>query len=127
MVLSFFVAIGGHRLLIRALLETFRWRPPGVHELPTGIVAAVTDVVHQSFLMGIRAGAPVMVALLMAILVLGLISRTLPQLNVIAIGFSLNSMVMMLTLALSLGAIAWVLQEQAESVIERMTEVVIGI
>jgi flagellar biosynthetic protein FliR len=127
MVLSFFVAIGGHRLLIRALLETFRWRPPGVHELPTGIVAAVTDVVHQSFLMGIRAGAPVMVALLMAILMLGLISRTLPQLNVIAIGFSLNSMVMMLTLALSLGAIAWVLQEQAESVIERMTEVVIGI
>jgi flagellar biosynthetic protein FliR len=58
---------------------------------------------------------------------LGLISRTLPQLNVIAIGFSLNSMVMILTLALSLGAIAWVLQEQAESVIERMTEVVIGI
>jgi len=126
MSLSFFIAIGGHRMLIRALLETFRWRPPGVHDIPTGIVAAVTDVVHQSFLIGIRAGAPVMVALLMAILVLGLISRTLPQLNVIAVGFSLNSMVMMLTLAMSLGAIAWVVQEQAELVIERMTEVLTG-
>ena len=122
MALSFFIAIGGHRLLIQALLETFRWRPPGVHDLPTGIVAALTDVVHQSFLMGIRAGAPVMVALLMSLLVLGLISRTLPQLNVIAVGFSLNSMVMMVTLALSLGAVAWVLQERTEVVIESMTE-----
>lgn len=126
MALSFFIAIGGHRLLIRALLETFRWRPPGVHDLPAGIVAALTDVIHQSFLMGIRAGAPVMVALLMAILVLGLISRTLPQLNVIAVGFSLNAMVMMVTLALSLGAVAWVLQERTELVIESMTEVLTG-
>ena len=67
-----------------------------------------------------------MVALLMAILVLGLISRTLPQLNVIAVGFSLNSMVMMVTLALSLGAVAWVLQERTELVIESMTEVLTG-
>jgi len=126
MSLSFFIALGGHRLLIRALMETFRWRPPGVHDLPTGIVAALNDVVHQSFLLGIRAGAPVMVALLMSLLVLGLISRTLPQLNVIAVGFSLNSMVMMVTLALSLGAIAWVLQERAEVVIESMTEMLIG-
>lgn len=126
MALSFFIAIGGHRLLIRALLETFRWRTPGVHGLPTGIVAALTDVVNQSFLLGIRAGAPVMVALLMSILVLGLISRTLPQLNVIAVGFSLNSMVMMVTLALSLGAIAWVLQDRTEEVIQKMTELITG-
>ncbi len=123
MALSFFIAIGGHRLLIKALLETFRWRPPGVHELPAGIVVALTDIVHQSFVMGIRAGAPVMVALLMSILVLGLISRTLPQLNVIAVGFSLNSMIMLVTLAISLGAIAWVMQERAELAIERMTEI----
>jgi len=127
MALSFFIAIGGHRLLIKALLETFRWRPPGLHELPAGIVAALTDVVHQSFLLGIRAGAPVMVALLMAILVLGLISRTLPQLNVIAVGFSVNSMVMMITLSLSLGAIAWVLQDRTEMVIENMTEVLTSV
>jgi len=126
MALSFFIAIGGHRLLVQALLETFRWKPPGVHNLPTGVVAALTDIVHQSFLMGIRAGAPVMVALLMSILVLGLISRTLPQLNVIAVGFSLNSMVMMVTLSLSLGAVAWVLQERTELVIESVTEVLIG-
>ena len=58
-----------------------------------------------------------MVALLLAVLVLGLISRTLPQLNVIAVGFSLNSMIMLLTLAASLGGLAWVVQDHADSVI----------
>ncbi len=115
--LSVFIAIGGHRQVMAALLDTFRWRPPGVRDLPTNVVDTFTQVTSESFVVGIRAGAPVMVALFLAILIMGLISRTLPQLNVIAVGFSLNSMVMMLTLAASLSAVAWVVQDHADEVI----------
>jgi flagellar biosynthetic protein FliR len=116
--LSVFIATGGHRQVLAALLDTFRWRPPGVRDFPTNIVETLTSVTSESFIVGIRAGAPVFVALLLAVLILGLISRTLPQLNVIAVGFSLNAMIMMLALAASLTGMAWVVQEHAESVIE---------
>ena len=51
----------------------------------------------QSFALGIRAAAPLLIALFLSTLVLGLISRTLPQINIIAVGFGLNSL---LTLAM---------------------------
>ena len=55
-------------------------------------VAVLTTLLTQSFVLGIRAAAPLMTALLLSNLVLGLISRTLPQINVIAVGFSVNSL-----------------------------------
>lgn len=123
--LSVFIAIGGHLQVMAAMLDTFRWRPPGVRDLPSGLVDTLTEVTTESFVVGIRAGAPVMVALFMSVLILGLISRTLPQLNVIAVGFSLNSMVMMLTLAASMSALAWVVQDHADTVIATVRDAII--
>jgi len=118
--LSVFITLGGHRQLLGALLDSFRRRPPGSDDFPTNLGALLNDVVADSFVVGIRAAAPVMVALLLSVLILGLISRTLPQLNVIAVGFSLNSMIMLITLSLSVGAITWVMQDQAEIVMDRV-------
>jgi flagellar biosynthetic protein FliR len=121
--LAAFVVIGGHRLLIDSLLDTFRWMPPGHALINTGLVDTLTTVLAQSFVLGVRTAAPAMVALLMALLVMGLISRTLPQLNVIAVGFSLNSMIMLAVLAITLGAMVWVFQDRVEPTIDSVREV----
>jgi flagellar biosynthetic protein FliR len=121
--LAVFVLVGGHRILIDSLLDTFQWMPPGHAWVNEGIVETLTGVLAQSFVLGIRAAAPAMVALLMAVLVMGLISRTLPQLNIIAVGFSLNTMIMLATLAVTLGTMVWVFQDQVEPTIETVKEV----
>ena len=121
--LAVFVLAGGHRILIDALLDTFQWMPPGQAWVKEGIAETLTGVLAQSFVLGIRAAAPAMVALLMAVLVMGLISRTLPQLNIIAVGFSLNSMIMLATLAVTLGTMVWVFQDQVEATIDSVKEV----
>ena len=120
--LSVFVSLGGHRQVLGALLDSFRQRPPGSDAFPTNLASILNSVVADSFAVGIRAAAPVMVALLLSVLILGLISRTLPQLNIIAVGFSLNSMIMLITLSLSIGTIAWVLQDQAQVVLNRVRQ-----
>jgi flagellar biosynthetic protein FliR len=71
--------------------------------------------------LALRIAAPVLVALLLSTLVLGLIGRTLPQLNVLAVGLGLNSMIAMATLALSLVAAVWVFQEHADTTLGVMT------
>ena len=67
---------------------------------------------------GLRTPAPAMTELLLALLVLALIGRNLPQINVLAVGFGINTLVALATLLLSLGAIVWAFQEQIEPVLD---------
>jgi flagellar biosynthetic protein FliR len=122
--LAVFVAIGGHRMITEALLETFAWAPPGHAALGDTFVDVLVNILSQSFALGIRAAAPILVALLLSNFVLGLISRTLPQINVIAVGFGLNSLLALGVLCLSIGAVAWTFQEPTRDVMQQVLEVV---
>lgn len=126
MTLVVFLTIGGHRQLVQALLDTFHWMPPGQAAFSPDIVQTLHDITTQSFALGIRAAAPIMIALLLSVLIMGLISRTLPQLNILAVGFSFNSMVMLVTLSMSLGAAAWIFQDEAVATIESLRDALIA-
>jgi flagellar biosynthetic protein FliR len=112
--LAVFLAVGGHRRALEALLDTFTWLPLGQAKFSQSITSAMTSVLAQSFELGIRAAAPAMVALLLATLILGLASRALPQLNLLVLGFASSAMVTFVVLGMSLGAAAWTFQDQLE-------------
>ncbi len=122
--LAVFVAVGGHRIVMEALLDTFAAAPPGHAALGNGFVEVLTSIATQSFALGIRAAAPMLTALLLANLVLGLISRTLPQINVIAVGFGVNSLLAMGVLFLSLGAVAWTFQDPTVDVLQAVSNAI---
>jgi flagellar biosynthetic protein FliR len=124
--LAVFVAVGGHRIVTEALLETFAWVPPGHAALGETYLDVLVGILTQSFELGIRAAAPLLTALLVSNLVLGLISRTLPQINVIAIGFGLNSLLALGMLFLSIGGVAWTFQEPTIDVMQRLGDAVAG-
>jgi len=120
--MAVFVTLGGHRIVMAGLLDTFEAIPPGSRLVPLSLVDTFERLLTQSFALGIRASAPVVTALLLATVVLGLISRTLPQLNVLMLGFGLNAILTFGVLALTLGAAAWVFQDQIEPAIEMLVE-----
>ena len=115
--LAVFVAIGGHRKVMEALLDTFVWLPAGQGNFSRSATEAMTSLLAQSFVLGVRAAAPVMLALLLTTLLLGLVSRTLPQLNVMALGFGFNALTTLGALSVSLGAAAWIFQDEIEPVL----------
>jgi flagellar biosynthetic protein FliR len=120
--MALFVLIGGHRKVLGALLDTFLWMPPGGGAIPLELSEIITGLISQSFVLAVRAGAPTMTALLLANLVLGLVGRTMPQLNVNALGFAVNSMVGLGVLALSLGAMSWIFQDQVDPLLEAVLD-----
>ena len=61
---------------------------------------------------GVRIAAPVIAALLLSNLVTGLISRTLPQINVLAIGLSINALAMLVILSVTIGSVGLVFQNE---------------
>ena len=118
---ALFMILGGHRMLLGGLLDTFSAIPPGGGVAmffgtgdggsDPGFLASLVQMflllITQSFHVAIRAAAPVVTAVLLATLVLGLISRTLPQLNVMVVGFGLNAMITFGVFFLTLGAACW--------------------
>ena len=80
----------------------------------------VATLMGESFALGIRAAAPAMVALLLATLVLGLIGRTLPQLNILVLGFGVNTLVTIAALLVSVGAVAVLFQEYFDPAVKTL-------
>jgi len=120
--LAVFVCIGGHRVVMAGLLDTFQTIPPGSGLVPVSVADAFVTLVAQSFALGLRAAVPVVTALLLSTLVLGLISRTLPQLNILMVGFGLNALLTFAVLSLTVGAAAWVFQDQIEPALDTVLQ-----
>jgi flagellar biosynthetic protein FliR len=112
--LAIFVTIGGHRLVLGGLLDTFIAMPAGTGTPLASFSETLVTLVAQSCELGIRVAAPCTVALLLSNIVLGLITRTLPQLNVLSFGFGIGALVSFSALSVSLGTMAWILQAELD-------------
>jgi flagellar biosynthetic protein FliR len=113
-----FLAIGGHRRALEALLDTFAWLPAGQGGSSRLPLESVTLLVAHSFALGLRAAAPAVVALVLATLAIALVARALPQLNVLALGLGINALAAVAALGISLGAVCWLLQDQLDVVLQ---------
>lgn len=116
--LAVFVTIGGHRSVMEALLDTYVYLPLGHGGFSRSMSEAMVSLLSESFVLGVRAAAPAMVALLLATLILGLISRTLPQLNVMALGFGISAIATLVTLGMSMTDASWLFQEHLQSALD---------
>ena len=122
-----FISVGGHQMLMVALLDTFKHMPVSQVHWHEGALDLLVALLGEAFALGLKIGAPVMVAMIISLLVMGLISRTLPQLNVIQVGFSLNSMIMLLILSLTLGTGITYFDEQLRVAIDEMRSQIVGV
>ena len=86
--------------------------------MPPSASETLTTLLANSFALGVRIAGPVTVALLLSIVILAIIGRTVPQLNVLLLGFSLNSLIALAVLAISLGSIVWTFQEEFDMTLE---------
>ncbi len=89
-VLLVFLALDVHHLLLRALLESFQIAPPGLASLNAGGLRGVIVVAADLFSIGVRIAAPVLVVLLLVNAAMGVLARSMPQMNVFVVGFPIN-------------------------------------
>ena len=97
-----FLGVGGDHALIETLLQSFATAPPLSFRVTEDLVALLVGVLEVAFIMAIRVGGPTVVALMLAFLTLGFVSRTIPQLNILTIGFPLKAALALLMMALTM-------------------------
>ncbi|MGI5817246.1 MAG: flagellar biosynthetic protein FliR [Armatimonadota bacterium] len=84
--LIFFVTLDGHHWLLRGVADSFAIVPVGGITLGADLAALVSNLGTSLLVLGLRVAGPVMVALLLADLALGLVARAVPQINVFLVG-----------------------------------------
>ena len=126
MLLVVFVALGGHQLVIGALLDTFRGLPVTQVHWESGTIETLIGLLGESFALGLKVAAPVTVTMLVSLLVLGLISRTLPQLNLMQIGFSMNTLLTLFVLSATLGGSVIWFDEQLFRSVDLLRDQLVG-
>lgn len=97
----FFLA-NGHHVLIGAIIDSFNTINIGNYIIYDKTMLAVAKNFSDFFLLGIRIALPIVLILLITDIVMGLVARTVPQLNVMILGLPLK-------ILLSLGVIALIL------------------
>ena len=90
MVAFLFVAINGHLMLINSLVESFQAFPVGEEPFRFLRIAQPQVWGAEIFRMGLWIALPLITMLMFVNLVLGIISRVAPQLNVFSVGFPLT-------------------------------------
>ncbi len=108
----FYVLMNGHILLIRSIAQTFQSIPllSGINS--DVILHSLVSLLSESFKLGIRIAGPALVALFLSSLAMGFISRTMPQLNILAAGFPIRIILSLVLLIASLGMVMMVFEEQ---------------
>jgi flagellar biosynthetic protein FliR len=87
------LALDGHHWILRSLERSFAFAPLGRLELGRGMAETVLGMFAEMFKAGLVFAAPVMIFLLLVSIVIGVLARSVPSLNVMEVGFTLRLLV----------------------------------
>lgn len=121
-----FLVCGGERQLLAGILESFRVLKPGTLLTVAESAQVLVDALAASFSLAVRIAAPALAALLTVTLALGLINRTLPQLNLLMLGFGLNGLAAMGVLLFAGGFFVTIFEEELSAAWERVFPWLVG-
>lgn len=85
-----FLILNGHHWFIRTLVESYQLVPPAGFHVNGLMLERLVRLTTEMFVIGLKAGAPVMVALLLGTVAFGLVARAVPQMNIFVVSMPLN-------------------------------------
>jgi flagellar biosynthetic protein FliR len=112
-----FFALNGHHLLIQALASSYQVFPLAGEKFFSGMVAALVTSGGEIFAIALKISAPVVAGLLLSDVVLGILSRAIPQMNVFLVAQPLQFGFAILLLMLSLPALVWFVARQLPNMV----------
>ncbi len=105
-----FLSINAHHYFLAAIAESFNIIPPLRFALSGELLNSVVRFVGEIFILAIKIGAPVMVALLITNVAMSIVSKTMPQMNLMAIGFPITIISGLIIMSLSLPLFGYLMQ-----------------
>jgi len=101
-----FFSVDAHHIVVRGIYTSFKELPLGAATFGGGLFNYFIGATGRIFSLGLKFGAPLVVALFLIELALGLLSRMIPSMNIFVEGLPVKVFVSLSVLSLALGFMA---------------------
>ncbi len=97
-----FLMVDGHHFLIRAITESYRQVHIGMFSFSSFQMELIVEVFVKSFEIGVSLSFPIILIIFISEIVLGVLSKTIPQLNIFVVGLPLKIIIGLIMLLISM-------------------------
>jgi flagellar biosynthetic protein FliR len=112
--ITLFLILNGHHILLSAMRESFAIINPGSLGLNRQIFQEIMQVSGDMFVIALRIGAPAIAALLFVSVAFGLITKLIPQMNVMIVLFPIKIVIGLFFFSISLHGLARFMERYIE-------------
>ncbi len=109
--LLLFLSLNGHLYMLHGLGQSFELVPPGELLINPQVTEQVLGFSSQIFVLGVQIAAPILAAVFLVHLALGIMAKIAPQVNVLFVGFPLKIGVGFVFLGTTMTILAWLLRD----------------
>lgn len=115
-----FLSADGHLVFMAAFFESFDALPIGGLTFSSGLVSYVVYAFYTAFALGFKMGFPIMAALFLVEVGLGVISRSMPQLNVFVLGFPVKVALGLMGIMIAMPLFVWMSKQVLQVMYKHM-------
>ncbi|WP_456271532.1 flagellar biosynthetic protein FliR [Bacillus sp. AK031] len=119
------LALDGHHLLLDGVFYSYQFIPIDQPWIPFGnenLAEYVVKTFNSVFIIAFQMSIPVVATLFLVDVALGIVARTVPQLNIFVVGFPIKIAVSFLVLFIVMGAMMTVMQQMFELMMYTMRD-----
>jgi flagellar biosynthetic protein FliR len=116
-----YFALGGVEVLFGAVLGTFESVPLGGFAFGAVPLEMFVGVLTSGFELALRVALPVVGVVLLIAIVLGAVGKTMPQINVMSIGFTIKMLAGLLVLAAAMYSVGDAVEEEVRRTLDSVT------
>jgi flagellar biosynthetic protein FliR len=96
------LSTNGHHTIISALVDSYNFIPIGSFRYTEITMNLLVDTLAKSFELGFKLSFPIVATIFLTDIVLGIMSKTIPQMNVFVVGMPLKAMLGLLIVFISM-------------------------
>lgn len=84
------ITYNGHHMIINSLIDSYKYIPIGKFEFNENITYFILDLVSNMFKLGFKLSLPVVLTIFLLDILLGILVRTIPQMNIFVVGLPMK-------------------------------------
>jgi flagellar biosynthetic protein FliR len=115
-----FLGLDGHHLFLQALVQSYRVVPIGEFVLTKAVALHIIETSSQVFWIAAKLSAPMALMIFLINCAFGIISKAVPQINVLVVSFTVNILAGFLIITVTLPVFGSSVNEVFELMIQRV-------
>ncbi len=119
-----FLSIGGHHMLLMALVKSYDFVPLSTVWYSIHAFGSIGTIAQEIMMMGVKLSAPVLIAILFLNVAMAVIGRAVPQMNVLITSLPVNILVGIVVLFVTLPVMVWQMDSLAQNTIGELFQMI---